>query len=203
MSFLSPATVRSNTSFRITTATTINSLSHQWARAADEIASARSNAARRTHVFPVFPQRESVPAAAATVTRPGFFANVRHAARTLVVSPRVNRMSEAIGPPIHDHDDDPYSPRSGVTRMNIARDDPVLLTPLKRFRASRRYGLARSGRGDPSNGGESESERSGNTLFMPEKSEPTLRVDWRESWRPAFDRLLTSIAIAAKLTAPR
>jgi hypothetical protein len=38
---------------------------------------------------------------------------------------------------------------------------------------------------------------------MAEKSEPPMRVDWRESWRPAFDRLLTSIAIAAKLTAPR
>jgi hypothetical protein len=27
-------------------------------------------------------------------------------------------------------------------------------------------------------------------------------VDWREAWRPAFDRLLASIEIAAKLTRP-
>jgi hypothetical protein len=28
----------------------------------------------------------------------------------------------------------------------------------------------------------------------------TKPVDWREAWRPAFDRILTSIAIANKIT---
>jgi hypothetical protein len=27
-------------------------------------------------------------------------------------------------------------------------------------------------------------------------------VDWREAWRPAFDRILASIAIATKLARP-
>jgi hypothetical protein len=38
---------------------------------------------------------------------------------------------------------------------------------------------------------------------MEQKAQPAApRVDWRESWRPAFDRLLASIAIAKKITAP-
>jgi hypothetical protein len=37
---------------------------------------------------------------------------------------------------------------------------------------------------------------------MDVKAQPVKSVDWRESWRPAFDRILTSIAITAKLTRP-
>lgn len=35
---------------------------------------------------------------------------------------------------------------------------------------------------------------------MDVKARPSKAIDWREAWRPAFDRILTSIAIAEKLT---
>lgn len=35
---------------------------------------------------------------------------------------------------------------------------------------------------------------------MDVKAQPVKQVDWREAWRPAFDRLLVSIAIADKIT---
>lgn len=37
-------------------------------------------------------------------------------------------------------------------------------------------------------------------MLMEQKSDVKRRVDWREAWRPAFDRLLASIEIATKLT---
>ena len=37
---------------------------------------------------------------------------------------------------------------------------------------------------------------------MDVKSSGVKPVDWREAWRPAFDRLLISIAIADKITRP-
>jgi hypothetical protein len=37
---------------------------------------------------------------------------------------------------------------------------------------------------------------------MEPKEDPRKVVDWREAWRPAFDRILASIAITAKITRP-
>jgi hypothetical protein len=38
---------------------------------------------------------------------------------------------------------------------------------------------------------------------MEQKTDIKRSVDWREAWRPAFDRLLASIEIAARLTRPQ
>jgi hypothetical protein len=37
---------------------------------------------------------------------------------------------------------------------------------------------------------------------MEPNPQPRKTVDWRESWRPALDRILTSIEIATKITRP-
>ncbi|MGN6798962.1 MAG: hypothetical protein ACTHKS_12545 [Gaiellaceae bacterium] len=41
----------------------------------------------------------------------------------------------------------------------------------------------------------------GNHLLLDVKT-PSKQIDWREAWRPAFDRILTSIAIANNITRP-
>jgi hypothetical protein len=35
---------------------------------------------------------------------------------------------------------------------------------------------------------------------MEQKAQTSKAVDWREAWRPAFERILASIAVADKLT---
>jgi hypothetical protein len=38
---------------------------------------------------------------------------------------------------------------------------------------------------------------------MEQKTDIKRPVDWRESWRPAFDRIFASLEIVAKLTSPQ
>lgn len=37
---------------------------------------------------------------------------------------------------------------------------------------------------------------------MEQNPQPVKTVDWREAWRPAFDRILAAVAITAKITRP-